>query len=105
MGAFSSRVSRRAFSGPLLKHGRRLRPLSFPVNETKGTEEGKMGIIKKIILLPFLPIKWAWKWSAGAKINGQENGFAHFIGFLILAAALYSMIGWGVRSIVDMFTK
>ena len=39
MGAFSSRVSRRAFSGPLLKHGRRLRPLSFPVNKTKGTEK------------------------------------------------------------------
>ena len=39
MGVFSSRVSYRAFSGPLLKHGRRLRPLSFPVNKTKGTEK------------------------------------------------------------------
>ena len=41
MGVFSSRVSYRAFSGPLLKHGRRLRPLSFPVKQTKGTKEKK----------------------------------------------------------------
>ena len=35
MGAFSSCVSRMAFSGPLLVHGRRLRPLSFFVNMSK----------------------------------------------------------------------
>ena len=35
MGAFSSCVSRMAFSGPLLVHGRRLRPLSFFVNMFK----------------------------------------------------------------------
>ena len=39
MGAFSSRVSYRAFSGPLLKHGRRLRPLSFSREQNQGHGE------------------------------------------------------------------
>ena len=49
MGAFSSRVSRRAFSGPLLKHGRRLRPSSFSVNSTKGTEKKMKRLIIPIV--------------------------------------------------------
>ncbi len=56
-------------------------------------------------MLPFLPIKLAWKWTSGAQINGQQNGFAHFIGFLIVAGILYSLIGWGIMSLIDMFTK
>ena len=50
MGAFSSRVSRRAFSGPLLKHGRRLRPPSFSRELNKGHGEKEM---KTLLLLPF----------------------------------------------------
>lgn len=64
-----------------------------------------MGIIKNIVMLPFLPIKLAWKWTSGAQINGQQNGFAHFIGFLIVAGILYSLIGWGIMYLIDMFTR
>ena len=47
-----------------------------------------MNIIKNIILLPFLPISLAWKWSSGAAMNGQPNGCAHVIGFLIVVGIL-----------------
>lgn len=58
--------------------------------------------MKWLILFPFLPIKWAWRWSAGAAVNGSENGFAHIIGFLIIAGILYSAIGWGLVKILAM---
>ena len=64
-----------------------------------------MGIIKTIILLPFLPLRLAWKWSSGAEMNGQQNGCAHVIGTVIVAGILYGLIGWGVMSLVEMFNK
>lgn len=64
-----------------------------------------MNIIKNIILLPFLPLRLAWKWSSGAKINGQEGGCAHVIGALIGAVILYGLIGWGITSLVEKFSK
>ena len=64
-----------------------------------------MNIIKNIILLPFLPISLAWKWSSGAAMNGQPNGCAHVIGFLIVAGILYGLIGWGIMALVNMFSK
>ena len=38
-----------------------------------------MGLIKNIILLPFLPLRLAWKWSGGSAINGRQNIFAHLM--------------------------
>ena len=59
-----------------------------------------MNIIKNIIMLPFLPIRLAWKWSAATAINGQQNGCAHVIGFLIVTVILYGLIGWGIMKIL-----
>ena len=59
-----------------------------------------MNIIKNIIMLPFLPIRLAWKWSAATAINGQQNGCAHVIGFLIVTGILYGLIGWGIMKIL-----
>lgn len=68
-----------------------------------------MGLIKSIILLPFLPIKWAWKLSSAAEINGRAGGCAHVIGFLIVSAILYGAIGgaicWGIMFFIDTFGK
>ena len=64
-----------------------------------------MSVIKSILLLPFLPLRLAWKWSGGAAINGQQNGCAHVLSFLIVAAILYSLIGWGIMTLVNMFNK
>ena len=64
-----------------------------------------MGIVKNIILLPFLPLRLAWKWSGGAKINGQQNGCAHVIGCVIVAVILYGLIGMGIEALVKMFNK
>ena len=64
-----------------------------------------MNIIKNIILLPFLPLRLAWKWSGGATINGRQNIFAHLIGTVIIAAILYGVIGWGIRALVEIFSK
>ena len=64
-----------------------------------------MNIIKNILLLPFLPLRLAWKWSGGAAINGQQNGCAHVIGTVIVAAILYGLIGWGIMALVNMFSK
>lgn len=64
-----------------------------------------MGLIKNIILLPFLPLRLAWKWSGGSAINGHQNMFAHLIGTVIVAGILYSLIGWGIMSLVDKFAK
>ena len=44
-----------------------------------------MGIIKNILLLPFLPLRLAWKWSSETKLNGQGGGCAHVFGFLIVS--------------------
>ena len=77
----------------------------FLLTKPRARRKRKMGIMKNIVMLPFLPIKLAWKWTSGAQINGQQNGFAHFIGFLIVAGILYSLIGWGIMSLIDMFTK
>ena len=62
-----------------------------------------MGIIKSIILLPFLPLRLAWKWSSETKLNGQGGGCAHAIGFLIVAVLLYGLIGWGIMSLIEKF--
>ena len=59
-----------------------------------------MSIIKNIILLPFLPLRLAWKWSAATAINGQQNGCAHVFGFLIVASILYGLIGWGIMKLL-----
>ena len=64
-----------------------------------------MNIIKNIILLPFLPFRLAWKWSGSTAINGQQNIFAHLIGTVIIAAILYGVIGWGIRALVEIFSK
>ena len=64
-----------------------------------------MNIIKNIILLPFLPLRLAWKWSSEAKLNGQPSGCAHVIGTIIVAGILYGLIGWGIMSLVEMFNK
>ena len=64
-----------------------------------------MNIIKNIILLPFLPIKLAWKWSSETQVNGQAGGCAHVIGFLIVTVILYGLIGWGIMSLIEMFNK
>ena len=67
MGALSTRGSHRAFPGPQTKHGRKVRPLFSPVNETSrvNKESKKMKIIKKILLLPFVvvffPFVVGWK--------------------------------------------
>lgn len=64
-----------------------------------------MGIIKNIILLPFLPLRLAWKWSSETKINGQAGGCAHVIGTIIISVILYGLIGWGIMSLIEMFNK
>ena len=64
-----------------------------------------MNIVKNILLLPFLPLRLAWKWSGGAAINDQQNGCAHVIGTVIVAVILYGLIGWGIVSLVEVFSK
>ena len=64
-----------------------------------------MNIIKNIILLPLLPLRLAWKWSGDTKINGQKSGFAHVIGCVIVAGILYGLIGCGIETLVEMFSK
>lgn len=64
-----------------------------------------MGVIKNILLLPFLPLRLAWRWSSEAKINGVQNGFAHLLGTIIIAVILYSLIGWGIMTLIDVFSK
>ena len=59
-----------------------------------------MNVIKNVILLPFLPIRLAWKWSSASAINGQPSGCAHVLGTIIVAAILYSLIGWGCMKIL-----
>ncbi len=63
--------------------------------------------MKWLILFPFLPLKWAWKWSSGAKVkfsNGAEesNVFAHVLGFLIISVALYGLIGSAIMKILSI---
>ncbi len=64
-----------------------------------------MGIVKNIILLPFLPIRLAWRWSGGAAINGQQNGCAHVLGTVLISAVLYALIGWGIKALIETFSK
>ena len=59
-----------------------------------------MGIIKNILLLPFLPLRLAWKWSSETKLNGQGGGCAHVFGFLIVSSILYGLIGWGIMKLL-----
>lgn len=68
-----------------------------------------MKLLKNIILLPFLPIRLGWRWSAGAKMktnNGQEvdSAFARLIGTVIIAGLLYSAVGFGISKVVGMFS-
>ena len=56
--------------------------------------------MKWIVLFPFLPLVWAWKWSGGAAINGESNFFAHLIGCVIIAGILYSIIGFGIMKLL-----
>lgn len=58
--------------------------------------------MKWIILFPFLPLKWAWQWSGGTKVNDESNVFAHILGFLIVAGILYSAIGWGIMKVLSL---
>ena len=58
--------------------------------------------MKWLILFPFLPMKWAWQWSSGSKVNGESNIFAHLLGFLIIAGILYSAIGWGIMKVLSL---
>ena len=59
-----------------------------------------MGIIKNILLLPFLPLRLAWKWSSETTLNGRGGGCAHVFGFLIVSAILYGLIGWGIMKLL-----
>lgn len=86
--------------------GGALGPYAPSTNNIKGkNKRSKMGIVKNIILLPFLPLRLAWKWTAGAEINGSQHVLAHLIGTVIVAGILYSLIGWGIMSLVDKFVK
>ena len=82
-----------------------------------------MGIVKTILLLPLLPLRLAWKWSSGAKATSSgalwnkkdefgndiviEKGgcLPRLMGTVIIAAILYSLIGWAIMSIVQIFQK
>ena len=58
--------------------------------------------MKWIVLFPFLPLVWAWKWSGGSAINGESNFFAHLIGCVIIAGILYSIIGFGIMKLLAL---
>lgn len=78
-------------------------------------------IIANILLLPFLPLRLGWRWSAGAKVSTQGGLFNRYdrdgneiyvekggcvprlIGTVIIAGILYSFIGWGLQKILPMF--
>ena len=82
-----------------------------------------MGIIKNIILLPFLPLRLAWRWSSGAKAttagalwnkkDAYGNDIVHesggclprLLGTVIIAGILYGLIGWGVMSLVEVVKR
>ena len=82
-----------------------------------------MGIIKSIILLPFLPLRLAWRWSSGTKVTTssalwnkkdalgndvvQEYGgcLPRLLGTVIIASILYGFIGWVIMNLVEVFTK
>ena len=82
-----------------------------------------MKIIKSILLLPFLPLRLAWRWSSGAKVTSggalwnekDENGndiilekggcLPRLLGTVIIAGILYALIGWGIMSLVEVFQK
>ena len=60
-----------------------------------------MGVIKNILLLPFLPLRLAWKWSSATTINGQGGGCAHVLGTIIVAGILYGGIIWGIMKLLN----
>ena len=64
-----------------------------------------MRLLLNIILLPFLPLRLAWKWSTGAKINGQVNGFAHVLATIIVSSIFYGLIGKAFSTLITMFNK
>lgn len=77
-----------------------------------------MKIMKRILLLPVLPIYLGWKWSSGAKATsagalfskkdalGREIIVEHggclprLIGTAIIAGILYSLVVWGVKAVL-----
>lgn len=82
-----------------------------------------MKILKNIILLPFLPLRLAWKWSSGAKATSSgalwnkkdENGndiiiekggcLPRLLGTIIIAGILYSGIIKGGIFLFEKFFK
>lgn len=81
-----------------------------------------MKLLLNLILLPLLPLRLAWKWSEGTTLKssgiftkrdrfGREvadkyNGcLPRLIGTVIIAGILYGLIGYGIRSLIEMFQK
>ena len=82
-----------------------------------------MKIIKNIILLPFLPLRLAWRWSGGAKITSagalwnkkDEDGndiviekggcLPRLLGTIIIAGILYAAIIHGCIYLFDKYFK
>ena len=60
-----------------------------------------MGVIKNILLLPFLLLRLAWKWSSETAINGQPNGCAHVVATIVIAGILYGGIAWGIMKLLN----
>lgn len=60
-------------------------------------------IFLEIILLPFLPIRLGWKWSAGCTAKFSDGGESSFLGRIIgtvlIAGVLYSLIGSGINAV------
>lgn len=61
-------------------------------------------IVLEVLLLPFLPIRLGWKWSAGFTVKFGSGGGSSFLGRIVgtvlIAGVLYSLIGSGINAIV-----
>ena len=82
-----------------------------------------MKLLLNIILLPFLPLRLAWKWSEGTTLKasgiiikrdrfGREvpgekyrGCLPRLIGTAFIAGILYGLIGWGIISLIEMSQK
>lgn len=82
-----------------------------------------MGIVKNILLLPFLPLRLAWRWSGGAKITtagalwNKKDAYGNdiviekggclprILGTIIIAGLLYAAIIHGGIFLFEKFFK
>ena len=82
-----------------------------------------MKILKNIILLPFLPIRLGWRWSAGAKASKSylfgkkdrdgnivhsekmDSSSSRLVGTIFIAGIIYYGVFQGISYVVEKFSS